>query len=204
MWSGCSRRLYKNKECSHDGIGFSREQDERGGKQLARKGVSFGLHGQQAKAKHTALAGDTLDADLPAELAHNLLHDRQAQPMPLGVILLQALPRFEESDLMIGRHTRPVVLHPEFDRAIRADHAPDFQARRTATIIQGIAEVVEPDFFDPRGIAQGHRKVIGLADLGLGDVNPDRFGIFGWRGQWFVQDNRVRDFLAFNKIELLP
>ena len=30
------------------------------------------------------------------------------------------------------------------------------------------------------------------------------FGIFDWRGQWFVQDDLVRDFLSLNKIELLP
>jgi hypothetical protein len=37
-----------------------------------------------------------------------------------------------------------------------------------------------------------------------GGADPDSFGIFEWHGQWFVQDDLVRDFLAFNKIELLP
>ena len=37
-----------------------------------------------------------------------------------------------------------------------------------------------------------------------GGVDPDRFGIFEWHGQWFVQGDLVRDFLALNKIELLP
>ena len=37
-----------------------------------------------------------------------------------------------------------------------------------------------------------------------GQANPDHFGIFEWHGQWFVQDNLVRDFLSLNKIELLP
>jgi hypothetical protein len=35
-------------------------------------------------------------------------------------------------------------------------------------------------------------------------ADPDSFGIFEWHGQWFAQNNVVRDFLAFNKIELLP
>ena len=35
-------------------------------------------------------------------------------------------------------------------------------------------------------------------------LTPDQFGIFDWHGQWFVQDNLVRDFLSLNKIELLP
>ncbi len=37
-----------------------------------------------------------------------------------------------------------------------------------------------------------------------GQAHPDRFGIFDWHGQWFAQDNLVRDFLSLNKIELLP
>jgi hypothetical protein len=37
-----------------------------------------------------------------------------------------------------------------------------------------------------------------------GQANPDHFGIFEWHGQWFAQDNLVRDFLSLNKIELLP
>jgi hypothetical protein len=37
-----------------------------------------------------------------------------------------------------------------------------------------------------------------------GGADPDRFGIFEWHGQWFVQGDLVRDFLALNKIELLP
>jgi hypothetical protein len=37
-----------------------------------------------------------------------------------------------------------------------------------------------------------------------GGADPDSFGIFEWHGQWFVQDNLVRDFLSLNKIELLP
>jgi Transglutaminase-like superfamily len=37
-----------------------------------------------------------------------------------------------------------------------------------------------------------------------GGIDPNRFGIFDWRGQWFVQDDLVRDFLSLNKIELLP
>jgi hypothetical protein len=37
-----------------------------------------------------------------------------------------------------------------------------------------------------------------------GVAAPELFGIFAWRGQWFAQDNLVRDFLSLNKIELLP
>jgi hypothetical protein len=37
-----------------------------------------------------------------------------------------------------------------------------------------------------------------------GAVNPDSFGILEWHGRWFVQGDLIRDFLALNKIELLP
>lgn len=36
-----------------------------------------------------------------------------------------------------------------------------------------------------------------------GGADPDSFGIFEWYGQWFVQDNLVRDLLSLSKIELL-
>jgi hypothetical protein len=37
-----------------------------------------------------------------------------------------------------------------------------------------------------------------------GELDPNRFGIFDYRGLWFVQGNLVRDFLSLNKLELLP
>ena len=45
---------------------------------------------------------------------------------------------------------------------------------------------------------------LGWQMIRSGGANPDCFGIFEWHGQWFVQDNLVRDFLSLNKIELLP
>jgi hypothetical protein len=37
-----------------------------------------------------------------------------------------------------------------------------------------------------------------------GRANPDKFGIFDMHGIWFVWGDVVRDFLALNKIEILP
>jgi hypothetical protein len=37
-----------------------------------------------------------------------------------------------------------------------------------------------------------------------GIANPDQFGIFDMHGWWFIWGNVVRDFLALNKIEILP
>ncbi|UCD06547.1 MAG: transglutaminase domain-containing protein [candidate division WOR-3 bacterium] len=37
-----------------------------------------------------------------------------------------------------------------------------------------------------------------------GEVDPDLFGIFDMKGLWFVQGDLVRDFMALNKVEVLP
>lgn len=37
-----------------------------------------------------------------------------------------------------------------------------------------------------------------------GEANPDDFGIFEWHGIEFVRGDLLRDFLAFNKVEILP
>ena len=37
-----------------------------------------------------------------------------------------------------------------------------------------------------------------------GEENSEQFGIFDMKGMWFISGNVVRDFLALNKIEILP
>jgi len=37
-----------------------------------------------------------------------------------------------------------------------------------------------------------------------GEVDPDLFGIFDMKGLWFVRGDLVRDFMALNKVEVLP
>ncbi len=37
-----------------------------------------------------------------------------------------------------------------------------------------------------------------------GQANPDSFGIFDMHGLWFVRGDLVRDWLALNKVEILP
>ncbi len=37
-----------------------------------------------------------------------------------------------------------------------------------------------------------------------GQADPDKFGIFDMHGMWFIRGNLVRDFLALNKVEILP
>ena len=37
-----------------------------------------------------------------------------------------------------------------------------------------------------------------------GQADPDHFGIFDMRGLWFIRGDLGRDFLALNKIEILP
>jgi hypothetical protein len=37
-----------------------------------------------------------------------------------------------------------------------------------------------------------------------GQADPREFGIFEWYGLWFVRGDLLRDFLALNKVEILP
>ena len=37
-----------------------------------------------------------------------------------------------------------------------------------------------------------------------GQADPNDFGIFDMKGLWFIRGNVIRDFLAFNRVEILP
>lgn len=60
--------------------------------------------------------------------------------------------------------------------------------------------------FDPLDVPRDRFIVAGKAWqlCRSGQANPDDFGIFDMHGLWFVQGNLIRDFLAFNKVEILP
>jgi hypothetical protein len=60
--------------------------------------------------------------------------------------------------------------------------------------------------FDPLDMPPGQFVTGGQAWLMCrsGQEDPEKFGIFDMQGMWFIRGNVVRDFLALNKIELLP
>jgi hypothetical protein len=69
--------------------------------------------------------------------------------------------------------------------------------------------------FDPQNLKPGYFMLAGDAwqKCRNGDLDPNTFGIgvdlskYGLRspyGLWFIRGNLIRDFLALNKIELLP
>lgn len=60
--------------------------------------------------------------------------------------------------------------------------------------------------FDPLDMPRGQFVTGGEAWLmcRAGEADPDRFGIFEWHGIWFVRGDLIRDFLALNKVEILP
>lgn len=60
--------------------------------------------------------------------------------------------------------------------------------------------------FDPLDMPSGRFVPAGRAWQMCrgGDEDPEKFGIFDMRGAPFVAGNVVRDFLALNKVELLP
>ena len=60
--------------------------------------------------------------------------------------------------------------------------------------------------FDPLDVPSGQFVTGGKAWLMCrkGEADPNKFGIFELHGMAFVRGNLMRDFLAFNKIEILP
>jgi hypothetical protein len=60
--------------------------------------------------------------------------------------------------------------------------------------------------FDPLDVPRDQFVVGGKAwqMCRAGEADPDKFGIFEWHGIWFVRGDLIRDFLALNKIEILP
>lgn len=60
--------------------------------------------------------------------------------------------------------------------------------------------------FDPLDVPRDQFLVGGKAwqMCRTGQADPDSFGILNMHGLWFVRGDLVRDFLALNKIEILP
>lgn len=60
--------------------------------------------------------------------------------------------------------------------------------------------------FDPLDMPPGQFVTGGKAWLmyRAGEADPDKFGIFDMHGIAFIRGNLIRDFLALNKIEILP
>lgn len=60
--------------------------------------------------------------------------------------------------------------------------------------------------FDPFDVPRDQFIVAGKAwqMCRAGEADPDLFGIFQWHGLDFVRGNLIRDFLAQNKVEILP
>lgn len=65
--------------------------------------------------------------------------------------------------------------------------------------------------FDPLTLPEGEFLTAGQAwkFCRAGKLNPDKCGFFDpqlphLRGYWFIKDNMIRDFMALNKVEILP
>jgi hypothetical protein len=64
---------------------------------------------------------------------------------------------------------------------------------------------LKPDF-DPLDVPRDRFLTGGAAwqQCRSGRADPERFGIFDMHGLWFIRGDLVRDFLALNKVEILP
>lgn len=66
-------------------------------------------------------------------------------------------------------------------------------------------EALKPDF-DPLDVPRNRFIIAGDAwqMCRQGKADPQSFGIFDMHGWWFIWGNVARDFLALNKVEILP
>jgi hypothetical protein len=60
--------------------------------------------------------------------------------------------------------------------------------------------------FDPLDLPEGAFLAGGEAwkRCQAGELDPETFGIFDMKGLWFIRDNVLRDFMALNRVELMP
>jgi hypothetical protein len=60
--------------------------------------------------------------------------------------------------------------------------------------------------FDPLDLPEGAFLTggEGWVRCRAGELDPETFGIFDMKGLWFIRDNVLRDFLALNRVELMP
>jgi hypothetical protein len=60
--------------------------------------------------------------------------------------------------------------------------------------------------FDPLDLPEGAFLTGGEAwtRCRAGELDPETFGIFDMKGLWFIRDNVLRDFMALNRLEILP
>lgn len=76
----------------------------------------------------------------------------------------------------------------------------DFQRRALGLDFDTLDMPYEPNTLNSKFIPAGEAYRICLA----GRADPQQFGIFDMHGMDFIRGNVVRDFLALNKVEILP
>jgi hypothetical protein len=85
------------------------------------------------------------------------------------------------------------------------NHAEDRWILVDAQLDALMLDALQPDF-DPLDVPRD-RFIVGGQAWQLcrnGEADPDTFGIFDMHGLWFVRGDLIRDYLAFNKREILP
>jgi hypothetical protein len=85
---------------------------------------------------------------------------------------------------------------PGYDRWVRVDAQLDGLQRKALGIAFDPCDMPPKGQFVPAGEAWLMCR--------RGEADPEKFGIFDMHGLWFIQGNLIRDFLALNRIEILP
>ncbi len=130
--------------------------------------------GGQGEPEAAALARLRIQAHFSPQLFNDPQDDGQPQAMPLDAgrgsrpAGIQPAEGTEEAILQLERHPGPVILHPIAGHRtpmILEQLSPQLQHGRLAAVLEGIAHVVDPHFFDPWPVAQGRGPLRGQAHL---------------------------------------
>jgi hypothetical protein len=104
-----------------------------------------GIRRGQGEPEGAATPGCALHAHLPAQFLDDHPHDGEPQAMASG----PSIPNpegSEEPGLLLRRDPRPVIFHPEPERAVRKAIGPQNHPGRPPAVSQGIAQVIRPQY----------------------------------------------------------
>lgn len=166
----------------------------------------------EVEVKGAAVARVTFDARAATEFLDDADDDGEAEAVALAVGAVQAVEGDEEAALLFFGEAVAVVFNVGADEAVFEALAADEDLRGLAAILDGVADVVGPDFFDPWGVTDGAGPGVLKEDFGLALVHEgaealdgflcDGAGVYGDAGDFGLADGGEHEKLADDVVEL--
>lgn len=166
----------------------------------------------EVEVEDAAVAWLAFDACAAAEFVDDADDDGEAEAVALAVRAFEAGEGDEEFALLLGGEALAVVSHEGADVAVFGAFAADEEVRGSAAILDGVADVVGPDFFDPWGVADGLLPVVFDEDLcfalfhegaeALDGFFSDGAEVYGYAWDFRLADGGEHEELADDVVEL--